>query len=432
MKIRELFEKIASTSSKLEKEKLLNDNMSPLLETILKDTYGPEKYNVKKYENLNCQSLHSIDDNYEQFHRLLQTLSKRELTGDAARRAVAVTIGCFEKEDQIWLDRILNKNLKIGAGDKFAEDSGKTEKLPVALANKLQDVKNIDIYDGTWYVSRKLDGCRCLAFVGVQSDGTVDVEFISRQGKKFETLDNLKQPYINTFRMLGAGEYVVDGEVCIIDENGNESFAGLMSEIRKKNHTIENPAHCIFDILTAEEFWTGSGRTFGERQFWMHHFFTAVEDPHLIQLPQFLCTPARMKMMRQKVEDNGWEGLMLRKANVKYEGKRTNNLLKVKKMADAEYIVKDIISGEQTISTTEGSKEIVCTSALVIEHKGNIVKVGSGLTREQRIRWYEHPEEIIGKTITVQYFEETKDKKTGELSLRFPTLKYVYENGRNC
>lgn len=70
-------------------------------------------------------------------------------------------------------------------------------------------------------------------------------------------------------------------------------------------------------------------------------------------------------------------------------------------------------------------------SALYIKHKDNIVKVGSGLSKEQRLRWFDHPEEIIGKTITVQYFEETQDSKTKAYSLRFPVLKYVYENGRN-
>jgi DNA ligase-1 len=67
---------------------------------------------------------------------------------------------------------------------------------------------------------------------------------------------------------------------------------------------------------------------------------------------------------------------------------------------------------------------------LVIEHKGNIVEVGSGLSKEQRISWYSNPQEIIGKTITVQYFEETTNKNNNMISLRFPVLKYVYEDGR--
>ena len=79
----------------------------------------------------------------------------------------------------------------------------------------------------------------------------------------------------------------------------------------------------------------------------------------------------------------------------------------------------------------DGSKVYDVVSAIKILHKDNVVSVGSGLSKEQRLRWLEHPEEIIGKTVTIQYFEETVDSKTGKPSLRFPVLKHVYEDGRN-
>ena len=41
----------------------------------------------------------------------------------------------------------------------------------------------------------------------------------------------------------------------------------------------------------------------------------------------------------------------------------------------------------------------------------------------------ENPDEIMGKQITVQYFEETTNKN-GTHSLRFPVIKAVYENVR--
>ena len=39
--------------------------------------------------------------------------------------------------------------------------------------------------------------------------------------------------------------------------------------------------------------------------------------------------------------------------------------------------------------------------------------------------------DIIGKTITVQYFEETKNQDGG-ISLRSPTVKHIYDNERDC
>jgi DNA ligase-1 len=59
------------------------------------------------------------------------------------------------------------------------------------------------------------------------------------------------------------------------------------------------------------------------------------------------------------------------------------------------------------------------------------MNVGSGLSDEERILWLKNPELILNKVITVQYFEESIDSKTGLLSLRFPTLKFVHGNNRN-
>ena len=66
---------------------------------------------------------------------------------------------------------------------------------------------------------------------------------------------------------------------------------------------------------------------------------------------------------------------------------------------------------------------------VVVEHKGNRVQVGSGFSHEQKRYFFENPDQILGKTITVQYFETTKNDK-GEESLRFPVMKGIYEGER--
>jgi len=56
--------------------------------------------------------------------------------------------------------------------------------------------------------------------------------------------------------------------------------------------------------------------------------------------------------------------------------------------------------------------------------------VGSGFSQEQRRLYYKHPEQIIGKTVTVQYFEESQNQDGG-YSLRFPVIKVIYETNRD-
>jgi len=118
---------------------------------------------------------------------------------------------------------------------------------------------------------------------------------------------------------------------------------------------------------------------------------------------------------------------MLRK-NVGYEGKRTKNLVKVKSFYDAEYKVIDFDIDDHEVVRDGKSETIKMLSQVWIEHKGYKVKVGSGWSQEQRLQYMDGS--IVGKIITVQYFEETYNDK-GEISLRFPTVKHVYEGKRD-
>jgi len=126
---------------------------------------------------------------------------------------------------------------------------------------------------------------------------------------------------------------------------------------------------------------------------------------------------------------SGWEGLMLRK-DVVYQGKRSTDVLKVKKFHDAEYTVVAVESDLHRVVVDGQEVEEEMLSHVIVEHRGNQVRVGSGFNHEQRRMYHSNPERILNKTITVQYFEESQNKN-GEYSLRFPVVKAIYENGRD-
>jgi len=113
-----------------------------------------------------------------------------------------------------------------------------------------------------------------------------------------------------------------------------------------------------------------------------------------------------------------------------YKGKRSNDILKVKKFHDEEYVVVGLDFGNHRIIENGEEVKQSLLSQVFIEHKGNRVAVGSGFSKEQRKYYKENPAELVGKTITVQYFEETINDE-GIPSLRFPVVKHIYENGRD-
>jgi len=123
-------------------------------------------------------------------------------------------------------------------------------------------------------------------------------------------------------------------------------------------------------------------------------------------------------------KDNQWEGFMIRK-NVGYEGKRSNNLLKVKTFHDAEYEVTGCDFREHRVIRDGKEVKMDMLAQVFIEHKGFKVAVGSGFSQQERIRYQKSPKDIIGKLITVAYFEETQNQD-GDWSLRFPTVKVIH------
>ena len=394
------------------------------LQKIFYYTYNPyKKYGVTSKNCKKNSDLLGHSNTYGSIFTLLDDLANRVCTGHTAIANVnRFILEHKQYEDIIY--NIIDRDLKMGAStssiNKVIPECIPTFK--VALANPY-NVKRVDFKSGDWYGSRKLDGVRCIC--RKEND---TVTFFSRSGKEFLTLGNLE------FEIKDIpGDFILDGEICMVDKDGNEDFQGIMKQIRKKDHQIENPKFFVFDYLTLEEFDNKIGTVpLTERLInGINNLPLTINSNMLEFLPQEqLTTEERFTEIKIAAEDAGFEGIMVRK-NVGYEGKRSHNLLKVKKFHDAEYTVLGTTNA--FIRWTENGKQVEreCLSNITIEHKGCKVNVGSGFSKEQREMYFESPQDIIGKTVTIQYFEETKNQNGG-FSLRFPVLKHVYANGRNC
>lgn len=445
MLIRDIIESIKNTAGSNAKREILEANKSELLDLIFADTYDRSRnYFIKKYDK-NYYCIYAvgyyltIDDNYNEFHDMLNRLNSREVTGNAAVTLVEETIARFVDEDKPILHAIMDRNLKIGiAMDSFNKVSDNAiAKVECALAYNLDKVKNVNPIDGTYFASRKLDGVRCITIVDTEAQ---TVTPLSRQGKAFTTLDHLTAPLLEMCNEY-IGKFVFDGELCAVDADGNEDFSKAVQKVTKKDVQATDIKYCIFDIIPyevylAEEDNRGISFPFSERYkrltelYYGHTYCSDIVSCITILEQEQILEQSQFDAWTQKVADFGWEGFMLRK-DVNYKGGRTKDLIKVKKFQDAEYIVEGVKNGTACYNE-DGMKEYEIVSAIIINHKGNPVQVGSGLSKEQRLAWFKDPSLIIGKTVTVQYFEESKNKNDDKLSLRFPVLKHVYENGRNC
>lgn len=400
----------------------LDTETSETMQKIVKYAYDKDyKYGITA-ERITGDGIISFsqDDDINKMFELLDSLRTRQLTG---KNALVASNEFYA--NSTWGDifrLILDHDLKDGLGITTYSKifPGLFASFSVALANVWSDkyAKKVDFTTGEWYASRKLDGVRCICIK--KGD---DVKFYARSGKPYLTLGVLSEE----IRAL-QGDFVLDGECCIVDENGDEDFQSIIKEIKRKDHTIQNPCYMVFDKLSLEDFFNGTSiRKFSDRQSDLIGVYG--EHIEIVEQGQ-LNSNEDFEKWKQKAAMNDWEGIMIRK-DTTYKGKRSDDMLKVKEFHDAEYKVVECHNG--FLPWVEDGKrvEYECLSHITIMHKGNGVSVGSGFSKEQRMYYYEHPEELIGKTVTVKYFQESQNQD-GTYSLRFPTVKHIYKEDRDC
>jgi hypothetical protein len=416
--LREFVNEMNSSNSTNHKVDILTKyQYHPFIKRILFYTYHPywnfglTSANLKKREDLIAPS-----EVYDDLFLMLDDFNERHMTGHSAIEAM----NRFIKDYEAWSDliyQIIDRNLETRAtvtlinrvNPKFIPT------FDVALAHDAAKVKGVDIFDGTWFVSRKLDGVRCICFV--HGD---DIRFFSRNGKEFLTLGKVA----DEIRRLGITDIVLDGELCLMNEDGSDDFQGILKQIQRKDHTIENPRYQIFDILQAGEF-AGDDESplFSTRIACREHWLGDLKSSTVLEmLPQVrIKDEDALEELKAQSKDSNWEGLIARR-DTTYSSGRSKHMLKIKEFFDAEYVVTGLIMGPQRVIVNGKEVEEDMLSAVTIDHKGSQVQVGSGFTIEQRRHYYRNIGEIIGATITTQYFEETTDQH-GNHSLRFPVFK---------
>jgi DNA ligase-1 len=408
-----------ATSSSTDKIAIISRS-STFIHKVLEYTYNPFKqyYTTSKTCKKNSDKCYYDDGDLFPFE-LLDSLSDRKYTGHEAIALVNGFVANTAYGELLY--KILDKDLDIRVGDSTINKAvpGLIPTFKVALA---QEYKGKCDWNDSWYASRKLDGVRCLAVTDFEGKCTL----YSRMGKELTTLNKVKE----AIEVTNITNTVFDGEICLVDENGDEDFQSVMKQLRRKDHQIENPVFMIFDMIHKPDFDKQKGDlVLSERLRTLRGWFNGrnIIDNTLRYCQQYEITDDEHFETWGKISsDNKWEGFMIRK-DVGYEGKRSKNLQKVKKFYDAEYKVIDFDIDNHEVVRDGKSETLKMLSQVWIEHKGHRVKVGSGWTQEQRLQYMDGS--IVGKIITVQYFEETHNDKGG-ISLRFPTVKIVHGEKR--
>lgn len=248
------------------------------------------------------------------------------------------------------------------------------------------------------------------------------VKIFSRQGKRIEGLIDLEEE----LKELPSGCY--DGELLLDKEDlpSKDLYRETVTVVNSKNDNKKNIVFNVFDFIPLKDFENGYSDLHCDRRKMQVYESLRNTEPNWIKPVPILYRGEYNKEIVQQELDKQialeHEGVMVNINDAPYEGKRTKNILKVKAMQDCDL---KIIGFEEGTGKNKGT-----LGAIIVDYKGFEVKVGSGFTDEDREYFWNNQNELLGRVITVQYFEETTNKKDNSLSLRFPVYKELREKGK--
>lgn len=237
--------------------------------------------------------------------------------------------------------------------------------------------------------SEKLDGVFCLAYV---CNGKCHI--YSRTGEVYTSLEHLKPELIDLSKASQCDVIIFEAYV---DGVSQPTISGWCRDTKRQHLEVESYVH---DMLTFSEFKNcDTENGYADRYDYMQHCFKQLRPTKHIHLVDswVVFSFAALMAWAESIWYRGGEGVVYRDFFAGYmAGKRNSTMVKIKKAVSFDLKVIAVKEGTGKYKGSTGY--LICQ-----DRKGKIVKVGSGLTDEQRRTWWSPwgYDEIVGSIVQI-------------------------------
>jgi DNA ligase-1 len=267
---------------------------------------------------------------------------------------------------------------------------------------------------GKKILDNKIDGSRCITVIDYEAR---EVKQYTRNGKELVNFPHVTEALLKHIDDFGRS-YVLDGEIM------SENFQALMKQLNRKSDVKTEDAYLnVFDILPLVEFKAGISEMGQRRRLnFLNSFKGILEDTGCIKVLPWIevdldtfIGEMEFKDFNQKCLDEGFEGIMVKDPDAKYECKRGTSWLKIKPFITVDLA---IVGFEEGTGKNEGRLgAIICEG----EDDGRLisVNVGGGFTDEERTSNWACKDNMLGQVVEVRA-DAVSQNQDGTFSLRFP------------
>lgn len=424
-----IFNQLAATSSRLEKEAILTANKN---NEILKRTCFLA---LDPFINFYIRKIPKYKTDVGPYVALQQALedllplSTRKVTGNAAIEHLTNVLKNLEPEDAKVIERVIEKDLRCGVSEATVNKiwPGLIATYPCMLASGYEDKLVSKI---TWpaNVQLKLDGMR---FNAIVKNGSV--EFRSRNGKELNLLGQLEQEFL---AIAGDDDVVFDGELNVMDNDTLQFMSrqignGILSKAQKGTLTLGDAAliHAtVWDWIPYEDFLRGECSM--PYRMRLNSLFSTMnnaayeKDEYRVGKVHKVWNKdvnniEEAQALFEELLGEGQEGIILKDLNSKWEDKRAKHQIKFKGELECDLMCVDWVEGT--------GKNAGRLGALVLESADGKIKVnvGTGFTDHHRDTI---GRDVIGKVIAIKYNGKIVDQRTDVWSLFLPVFIEVRDD----
>lgn len=272
------------------------------------------------------------------------------------------------------------------------KDIDKSSYVEPMLAKLYKDYHDeIDLEKGEWLMQTKYNGMRCVA----TKEG-----LFTRKGEKYISCPHIEESLKSFFEMHP--DAVLDGELFNneLRQKLNEISKLVRKTVNITDEDLKKSKELVhYYIYDGYGFGLDKEHPYHERKQWIDSNIIGTYT-HVAKVEDFhLKGKEDLDKQYQNIVDQGHEGAILRHKGMKYEHKRSKNLLKVKPEMDSEAKIVQVIEGSGNWGGT--------AKTATLDWNGKVFDATFKGTQDQLRDVLKNKNNWVGKVVTFLYNDTT-------------------------